>query len=226
MAIDKWNELQLAFDLDLDEVEEDAIERSISPEEARMISEAARLEMERRYAVDRTLVDPDDVDKGWQRDYLRLREQGWPWRVAAYIAWAASPRISRWPATLKELAHEVLGLRSSRVIHTWRKKHPAIDTVVAMLQAAPLFEHRRDVLEALIEMARTPDYKAFNDRKLFLEMIGDYVPKSQLNLKNAGKANDLSELSDEELDILAGEIANRRILVEDDDDRDDQSDQA
>ena len=228
MAIDKWNELQLGFDLDLDEVEEDAIERSISPEEARMISEAARMELERRYEVNRTLLaDPDQEMDGWHRDYVRLREQGWPWRIAAYIAWAASPKRGRWPGTLRELANEVLGLRSSRVIHTWRKKHPAIDTVVAMLQAAPLFEHRRDVINALIEMATTPDYKAFNDRKLFLEMIGDYVPKSQLNLKGASKANDLSELSDDELDLLAGEIASRRILLEDDGDRDDvQPDQA
>jgi hypothetical protein len=220
VAIDKWNEMQLAFDLELDEVAEDAEERAISPEEARLISEAARQAFESQPAL-------LEEDGGWKREYVRLREQGWPWRIACYIAWAASPRQGRWPETLSKLATDVLGLRGPRTIHTWRKKHPSLDAVVAMLQAAPLFEHRRDVINALIQMATTPDYKAFNDRKLFLEMIGDYVPKSQLSLKNSGKANDLSELSDAELDLLAGEIAERRNLLEDDDDRDDdQPDQA
>jgi hypothetical protein len=220
VAIDKWNEMQLGFDLDLDELAEDAEERAISPEEARLISEAARQAFESQPAL-------LEEDGGWKREYVRLREQGWPWRIACYIAWAASPRQGRWPETLSKLATDVLGLRGPRTIHTWRKKHPSLDAVVAMLQAAPLFEHRRDVINALIQMATTPDYKAFNDRKLFLEMIGDYVPKSQLSLKNSGKANDLSELSDAELDLLAGEIAERRNLLEDDDDRDDdQPDQA
>ena len=228
MAIDKWNELQLGFDLDLDEVAEDAIERSISPEEARLISEAARQVFENRQSSILSLAPDVELEEteGWYRDYVRLREQGWPWRIAAYIAWAASPTLSRWPSTLSKLATEVLGLRGPRTIHNWRKKHPSLDSVVGMLQTAPLFEHRRDVINALIEMARTPDYKAFNDRKLFLELMGDYVPKSQLSLKNSGKANDLSELSDAELDLLAGEIAERKVLLEDDDAHSDEPDQA
>ena len=228
MAIDKWNELQLGFDLDLDEVAEDAIERSISPEEARLISEAARQVFENRQSSILSLAPDVELEEteGWYRDYVRLREQGWPWRIAAYIAWAASPKLSRWPSTLSKLATEVLGLRGPRTIHNWRKKHPSLDSVVGMLQTAPLFEHRRDVINALIEMARTPDYKAFNDRKLFLELMGDYVPKSQLSLKNSGKANDLSELSDAELDLLAGEIAERKVLLEDDDAHSDEPDQA
>jgi hypothetical protein len=120
------------------------------------------------------------------------------------MAWAASPKSGRWPETLQELATKVLGLRSTRSVYNWRRKYPTIDAVVAMLQAAPLFEHRRDVLEALVKMAKKEDYKAYNDRKLFLEMVGDYVPRSQLDLGKAAKGRDLSELSDEELDALVG----------------------
>ena len=200
----KWSDLQLRFDLDLDEVAEDAADRSISAAEARQISEAARLAFEELTTnnTNKHELEPVASLPGWLGDYLKLREMGWPWRVAAYIAWAASPRIGRWPKSLAELADKVLGLRSPRVIYTWREKYPSINSVVAVMQAAPLLEHKRDVIEALVQMASDPDYKTFNDRKLFLEMVGLYTPKSKLELE--GKARDLSELSDEELDALVG----------------------
>lgn len=201
MTVHAWDEMQLRFDLPgLDEVEEDATLREISPEQARMISEAARKAWE-------TLTpDPSPEGRGekaaWFEDYMLLIQQGWPWRVAAYIAWAGTPKIGRWPRTLQELATQVLGLTSERVVYTWRRKYPTIDTVVSQMLSKPLFEARPDVFQALIENASSPDYKTFNDRKLFLEITGDYVPKSKLQL--SGMARDLSELSDDELDRLAG----------------------
>jgi len=192
----RWHELQLKFDLDLDDLEDDALERAISPDEARLISETARNQFEGQGGDD------------WYRDYLQLREHGWPWRVAAYIAWASSPKVKRQPETVADFATQVLGLRGPRVIYTWRQKYPSLDAVVAMMQAKPLFEHRRDVFDALVTMASSPDYKAFNDRKLFLEMTGDHVPRSKLDVARSGKANDLSELSDDELAEMAGELTN------------------
>lgn len=194
MSIDKWDDRQLSFNLDLDEVDDVAQDRSISTEESLVISETARQMFESKEGL-----------PSWFRDYQALIEKGWPWRVASYIAWASSPKTYRKPATLQELATEVLGLTSPRVIYTWRKRHPSIDTVIAMMQAAPLWEHRRDVLEALVEMAKTPDYKSFNDRKLFLEMIGDYTPKSKLELGRSGRADDIVEKSDKELRDMIGE---------------------
>ena len=195
----KFDELQLRFELDLDEAELEASEELISYEEARQISEAARLAFDQVRETSR-----EGEGRGWFDEYLKLIELGWPWRVACYIAWAASPRATRWPKTLKELASLVLGLRSSRQIHTWRTKYPTIDEMVAMMQAAPLFEHRRDVIEALVKMASEPDYKSFNDRKLFLELVGDYVPRSQLDLGKAAKG-DVQEMTDEELRKWLGE---------------------
>jgi len=190
----KFSELQLRFDLELDEVAEEAELLALPPDEARMISEAAKSKFEGRATL------PD-----WFQDYVKLREQGWPWRVATYIGWAASPKQERWPETLQGLATEVLGLKGPRVIHTWRQKYPAIDAVVAMMQALPLLEHRRDVFDALISVATEADYKSHNDRKLFLEMTGDYVRKSQLDLGKAGESDDLSAYSDEELDAMIGD---------------------
>lgn len=182
--------MQLRFDLGLDEVEEVAADQQITPEQARQISAAARTVFE------------GESRPGWFEDYLMLIGQGWPWRVAAYMAWASSPKIEREPQTLKDLSEQVLGLTSPRVISNWRRKYPAIETVVSMMQSKALWDHRADVLETLAKMAATADYKNFNDRKLFLEMIGDYTPRSKLEL--SGSAKDLSELSDEELDRLGG----------------------
>jgi len=201
--LNKFDEMQLRFDLpELDDAAEDAQEGAISYEEARRRSEAARLAFEHLQLE--TRLGGEVRSPGWFGDYLKLIEQGWPWRVACYIAWAASPKIGRWPATIKELAESVLGLASTRVIYVWRRKYATIDQVVAMMQAAPLWEHRRDVLDALVEMARSPDYKAFNDRKLFLEMTGDYVPRSKLDIGKSA-AGDEQEMSDEELRRISGQ---------------------
>src|SRR5512136_2946829 len=63
----------------------------------------------------------------WWADYTHLRNEGFTWRIAVYIAWASSPLKQRWPATLKDLATKVLGLKSDKVIYKWRKMSPEID---------------------------------------------------------------------------------------------------
>jgi len=118
----------------------------------------------------------------WWDDYVLLRREGWDWRKAVYIAWESSPRVNRWPGNQELLATEVLGLRSDRTIRKWREKWPELDDRIAQLQAAPLMQHRRDVFDALVAMAGMADPRAHPDRKLFLEMTGDYRPKGALAL--------------------------------------------
>jgi len=163
----------------------------IDPEEQRVRSEVARKAFE-------------DGSADWRDEYMRLRDAGWPWRVAAYIAWAASPKKTRKPSTLAELANQVLGLESERVIHIWRKKNPAIEETVAVMQSAPLFERRGDIYKALIEVATMPDYKGHQDRKLALELMGDYTPRSEVEQRFSNLVTDLSSLSSEELARMAG----------------------
>ena len=110
----------------------------------------------------------------WWDDYRRLRLEGWDWRKAVYMAWAASPAVDRWPGTQEELAQTCLGLRTDRVIRTWKAKFPEMEERIVKLQAEPLMRHRRDVIEALVEVAKTPDPKAHQDRRMFLEITGDY----------------------------------------------------
>jgi hypothetical protein len=133
--------------------------------------------------------------------YWKLRETGINWRLACYIAWASSPKIGRVPATQEELAKQVLGLTSDRVIATWRKRHPEIEEIIGIMQAAPLMDHRADVFRALAVSAADTDHRSNPDRRLFLELTGDYVPKQKVEVGR--DADDLSSLSDAELDNLA-----------------------
>lgn len=186
---------------------------TLTPEEVRLRSEAARAAF-------------DGQSFGWMEEYRKLRDGGWDWRVAAYIAWASSPKGNRTPKSQDELAREHLGLMSDRAISTWRRKNPAIDEMVAMLQSAPLWEHRADVYQALIDMAKQSDYKSHNDRKLFLELIGDYLPAAKLEaiLKQRGGGND-PDVEDEDklaalekvLDEQRGQLTVDRGPLEDDD---------
>lgn len=184
---------QLSLELDLPEPEEGA-----GVEDARIKSEAARNALNGMYGK---LGSPK-----WLDDYLELMKGGWPWRVAAYIAWASSPRAGREPKTQDDLARFHLGLTSDRAIATWRRRNPAIDETVRIFQTGPLFKHRAEIFTALVAVAVKPEYKSHNDRKLAFELMGDHVPTSKLQaeMKRRGiGVDDLSELSDEELLELA-----------------------
>jgi len=185
---------QLTLGLDLP----DPDDVTISIEDARLRSEAAKVAFEGLYG---RIGSPK-----WLDEYFELMRGGWPWRVAAYIAWAGSPRASREPRTQDELARFHLGLTSDRAITTWRRKNPAIDEMVRMMQAGPLFKHRAEIFTALVAVAVKPDYKSHADRKLAFELMGDHVPTSRLHaeLKKRGiEFDDLAELSDAELVELA-----------------------
>lgn len=183
---------QLTLDIDDDSV----MSASALTPEARQIAEAAKAAFDER------------KDVAWMDTYIKLREGGWSWRVAAYIAWASSPK-PRTPKTQDELATKYLGLGSDRAIFTWRKRNPIIDDTVGMLQSSALWEYRAEVFTALTVNAIKPDYKTHNDRKLFLEMTGDYVPSAKLAAmitKNGVSNNELADMSDDDLLDLARKL--------------------
>lgn len=131
----------------------------------------------------------------------------WDWRKALYIAWSATPRDRRWPKFEKELA-SLLGLADTKTIREWREKDPEIAARIAQLPAAMLLGHVAGVFDALATVAQMPDPKAFQDRRLFLEMTGHYHPSGTLALdgdlgvKHSGDVDvhhDLSRLNDDEL---------------------------
>lgn len=186
---------QMPLPIDLDEVEEGSY---VSNDEARARSEAAR-----------ALLDESTSPPKWMEDYLKLRDGGWPWRIAAFIAWSSTPKENRIPKTQLEFSRQMLGLNSDRAIMTWRKRNPMIDETIGLLQTATLFEHRAEIFAALVENAKNPDYKTHNDRKLALELLGDYVPTAKLAALLQSRnmnADDLRTKSDAELMALSREL--------------------
>jgi len=144
------------------------------------------------------------VDMG---EYWRLIGEGWPWRQAVYILWAALPRGQRWPQTQAELATQVLGLASDRVIRGWKAENRALDAEVAKVASGALVRHRPAIYRALIESASNPSPRAHEDRKLALEMLGDYDPQVGLTIRQGQpEPEDLSGLSDEELAALEEDL--------------------
>lgn len=125
----------------------------------------------------------------WWQDYLELRAEGWDWRKAVYIAWAASPaqvgQMPRWPETQEKLAREVLGLSSDRVISKWKQKHPELQLRIEQLAASPILKNLREIVDAMVTLAKTPDHNTFNDRRMALEIAGIYKPKQRQELTGA-----------------------------------------
>lgn len=192
--------IQLALGLELPEVELE----NVSPEEARIRSESGRSAL---YLLKGTPNQP-----AWFERFEMLINSGWPWRQATYIAWASMPKEDRIPKSQDDLAQKHLNLTSDRAINNWRKKNPAIDSMVAILQSAELWEHRADSFKNLIGgMKRSgEDYKFFNHLKLYLEMTGDYVPLAQLaqviKKKGSGGPQDLTQEDLDDLDKAAREL--------------------
>lgn len=199
---------QLQFELEL--------EQGDSQGDALQISDRARSALD---AMRGKLGAPK-----WMDEYFALREGGWNWRVAVYIAWAASPRAGREPKTQDELARMYLGLTSDRAIATWRKRNPVIDEMIHAMQSVPLWKHRGEIIAALVASAVKPDYKHHNDRKLAFELMGDHIPTSRISATFGKKllADDLTDLSDEELRELTASLK----AMEQDGSDDDQPGQA
>ena len=137
----------------------------------------------------------------WWQEYLELRAEGWDWRKAVFIAWSASPTkivrdgitVERWPATQEQLARDVLGLKSDRVIATWKKKYPEMQLRIEQQAAAPYLKHMRDIIDANIVVAMMPDPSAFQDRRMALEVLKVYRPKQTQEINGVIHTFDLAK---------------------------------
>lgn len=151
----------------------------------------------------------------WWDDYQGLlaevddkKKPRWGWRKAVFIAWSSMPGDRRWPSTQVELATGILGLNTDRTIRQWRQKDAGIDEKIAEMSGAHiLFKYRSATFHALGQSASDPDPRGHADRKLLLEITGDYTPKQKV--EQSGPAGgpishhiDYSDFSEAELDKL------------------------
>lgn len=165
-----------------------------------------------------TEATPEPV--AWEVFYRELlQERGpdgrarWDWRKALYIAWSCVPTGQRWPKYEYELASDFLGLTNTRTIRQWKQRDPEIEERIASGPKRLLLQHVADVLEALVAVATQWDAKAHPDRKLFLELTGQYKPAGKLALtgEDGGPVDyrEVSELTDDELVRIAGSGSRR-----------------
>lgn len=192
------------------------IEEAIPQNDERLSSEAALAALSALRVKEPNYIEGVDgkiamgereVIPRWMDLFKRLMDGGWKWRVAVYIAWASQPKKYRWPETQEELATKCLGLTSDRAIATWRKKNPAIDETISMLQGSIIFDSLPDAFSAMVDVATTADYKGHADRELMFEMAGVYTKSSRITaemVKKLGKGNmDAGDLSDQDLREIA-----------------------
>lgn len=158
-----------------------------------------------RSAEARRLFEAAGSAEAWMDDYWALIEEGWSWRQAVFMLWASQPQ-PRKPATQMELATQVLGLQSDRVIREWKAQDARMEARIARLTASALMKARADVFAALVAAATDPSYKGNRDRKLLLELTGDYVPRQALDLSVPASRSAVEEADTETLRALAGSV--------------------
>jgi len=149
----------------------------------------------------RAIFEASEGAVPWLDEYWELLAEGWSWRQAVYMIWAALPKDARKPSTQEALATELLGLSSDRQIRTWRE-NPALDARVTKLVTRALAHARPAIYEALIDAASNSNPRAHADRKLALEMLGDYVPKQKVTV-GTELPDELREIGVDELRTIA-----------------------
>ncbi|RIK41624.1 MAG: hypothetical protein DCC55_11445 [Chloroflexi bacterium] len=121
----------------------------------------------------------------------------WDWRKALYIAWSCVPPSKRWPRFETDLI-DLLGLTNTATIRKWKASDPEIEDRIREGPKKLLGGHIAEVLEALVEVAKLPDPKAHQDRRLFLEMTEQYSPKGTVGVVGAVATGDIDDLLSEE----------------------------
>lgn len=197
----KTPDYQLRLNLNLPDDQQPQGIGALSVDDIRIRAEAARAKLENGESWKRSTLGKV-VPPAWYQEYLQLLAGGWDWRVAVYIAWKATPKKYRWPESQEELATEVLGLSSDRVISAWRAKNPAIDAMVQDVGSARVLDRLSDSIEAMLEVAAMPNYKGRGDRELHFKLAG--VLSEQIDINDKSGLPDLTKLSWEDKVKLAG----------------------
>lgn len=200
MAI-KPAEYQLRMALDVPETPHE--QGALSLDEIRLRSETARMALESGELWPVNPATKLSEPPVMMLEYYRLCAGGWPWRVALYICWLATPKKLRKPSSQEELATRFMGLGSDRVLSMWRTKNPVIDALARDIGAAQALEHVSDAVAAMVEVASRPDYKGRGDRELLFKMSG-LLADGSLEINDRSGQPDLTKLSWEEKLRLAG----------------------
>ncbi|MBI5964923.1 MAG: hypothetical protein HY863_15700 [Chloroflexi bacterium] len=187
---------QLKFDLDLPEED---LNSALSPEDIQLRKDLARAFVENPETWEKD-TNGKPVKPYWFDRYVTLSENRWPFRVAVLIAWLETPKKYRVPKTQDELA-DLLGMSSDRQFTVWIAKNPQIKAMVHEAWKERALDRINDSMEAMFEVAATPDYKGRGDRELHFKVAE--ILSDKVILDNSGNV-DLNKLSFAEKLRLAG----------------------
>lgn len=222
---------QLKFEWDLPEEESNS---ALSAEEIQLRKDLAEAFIQNPAHWQKD-AEGKPVPPYWLNQAITLHEgkMKFPFRAAVLTAWLCTPKKYRYPETQDQLA-DLLGLSSDRQFTVWMAKNPQIKAVVHSAWKENALDRLNDSMDAMYEVAATPDYKGKGDRELHFKVAG--ILNDTVIVDKTGNV-DLSKLSFEEKMHLAGldnpdalialrtELAKRRaemekLLVEDDEDND------
>ena len=218
---------QLGFEWDLPEEESGSV---LSADEIQLRKDLAEAFIQNPAHWQKD-AQGNPVPPYWLNQAITLHEgkMRFPFRAAVLTAWLCTPRKYRYPDTQDKLA-DLLGLSSDRQFTVWMAKNSQIKAVVHSAWKENALDRLNDSMDAMYEVAATPDYKGKGDRELHFKVAG--ILNDTVIVDKTGNV-DLSKLSFEEKMRLAGldnpealialrsELAKRRaemekLLVEDD----------
>jgi hypothetical protein len=189
--------IQLKFEWDLPEEESSS---ALSAEEIQLRKDIAKAFIHNPEAWEKDKETGKPVKPYWLDKSVELEEGNmrFPFRAAVFTAWLCVPKKYRVPKTQDELA-DMLGLSSDRMFTVWQAKNPQIKAVVHASWNEKVLDHLNDSIEAMLEVAATPDYKGKGDRELHFKLAK--ILNDSIIVNNKGNV-DLSKLSfDQKWDI-------------------------
>ena len=142
-------------------------------------------------------IKPYWLDKSVELEEGNMR---FPFRAAVLTAWLCVPKKYRLPKTQDELA-DMLGLSSDRMFTVWMARNPQIKAVVHASWNEKVLDHLNDSIDAMLEVAATPDYKGKGDRELHFKLAK--ILNDSIIVNNKGDV-DLSKLSFDQKWEIAG----------------------
>lgn len=123
--------------------------------------------------------------------YAAMVAKGYRWREAAFVAWSVLPRESRTPKTKGELA-ELLGCGRDKITSLEQDKR--LITERLLMARLAYLEQLPDIIDASIEVAKKPSYKATPERNNIINKVLGLGPdRVQVQAGNAGAFDELSE---------------------------------
>lgn len=135
------------------------------------------------------------VEGAWLDAYLDLKANGGlHWKKAVFAAWYNTPKATRQPRTMKDLAAQ-LGYASEQVLYKWRKSTWFKDISIDSIRERVFMNHLADIDQVTIGAALNETGTAgVQARKLFYELAKVLNPNRMELANPEGEAFEIKSI--------------------------------